>query len=204
MLCCLIKYSSVIHFCLQIYDIDSKSPDLNKHDFIGWLEMTLGELVTQRVVKRLIKFHNLNLDRGFLIVGAEELSSNKEEVEMQFVAHGLDKKSWFWKSNPFLVISKSTENGQYFVVHQTEVVKNNLNPVWNAFCIPVRNLCNSDYDRTLKLECYDWARSGNHDLIGQAYTSLRKLLDATIPMKMTCCHPEKIVSQSTAIDNFND
>ncbi|TNN29611.1 Copine-9 [Liparis tanakae] len=35
----------------------------------------------------------------------------------------------------------------FTICHKTEVVKNNLDPVWQAFKIPVRALCNGDYDR---------------------------------------------------------
>lgn len=35
----------------------------------------------------------------------------------------------------------------YTICHKTEVVKNTLDPVWQAFKIPVRALCNGDYDR---------------------------------------------------------
>ena len=36
---------------------------------------------------------------------------------------------------------------RFTICHKTEVVKNTLNPVWQAFTIPVRALCNGDYDR---------------------------------------------------------
>lgn len=36
---------------------------------------------------------------------------------------------------------------RFTICHKTEVIKNNLNPVWQPFTIPVRALCNGDYDR---------------------------------------------------------
>uniref|UniRef100_A0A3B3ZZM6 C2 domain-containing protein n=1 Tax=Periophthalmus magnuspinnatus TaxID=409849 RepID=A0A3B3ZZM6_9GOBI len=57
----------------------------------------------------------------------------------------------------------------------TSVVKNTLNPVWQPFAIPVRALCNGDYDRTIKVEVYDWDRDGSHDFIGDFTTSYREL-----------------------------
>ncbi|PWA24504.1 hypothetical protein CCH79_00011826 [Gambusia affinis] len=48
----------------------------------------------------------------------------------------------------------------YTICHKTEVVKNTLDPVWQAFKIPVRALCNGDYDRSIKVEVYDWDRDG--------------------------------------------
>uniref|UniRef100_A0A4W5NSF5 Copine 8 n=1 Tax=Hucho hucho TaxID=62062 RepID=A0A4W5NSF5_9TELE len=67
------------------------------------------------------------------------------------------------------------EDGTFTICHKTEVVKNTLNPVWQAFKIPVRALCNGDYDRTIKIECYDWERDGSHDFIGEFSTSYREL-----------------------------
>lgn len=178
----------------EVYDIDSSSPNLNHHDFIGWVETNLGNLVSQHVTKMKLKHHNPSSDRGSLIITAEELSSNKEEVELQIVAHGLDKKDFFGKSDPFIVISKSTESGEYVVVHKTEVIKSTLNPVWKSFLIPVRILNNGDYDRTLKFDCYDWNRSGDHSFIGQTFLSLQKLVTGPLPLTLPCINPSKQVN----------
>ncbi|KAG9342343.1 hypothetical protein JZ751_016845 [Albula glossodonta] len=103
---------------------------------------------------------------------------------MQFCGNKLDKKDFFGKSDPFLVFYRSNEDGTFTICHKTEVVKNTLNPVWQAFKIPVRALCNGDYDRTIKIEVYDWDRDGrstvdgrtvSHDFIGEFTTSYREL-----------------------------
>lgn len=180
----------------EVYDVDSSRANLLDHDLIGWTEVTLGNIVSQRVIKQKLDFFNKSLNRGMLIICAEELSSNKEEVDMQIVAHNLDKKSWFFNSSPFLVISKSTENGDYIVVHKTEHIRHNLNPIWKPIQVPVRLLCNGDYDRTLKVECYDWRHNGHHKFIGETFTSLRKILDGPTPMKFP------FISQKKKVTNF--
>lgn len=86
---------------------------------------------------------------------------------MQFCANTLDKKDFFGKSDPFLVFYQSNEDGSFTICHKTEVVKNTLNPVWQAFKISVRALCNGDYDRTIKVEVYDWDRDESQDFIGE-------------------------------------
>ena len=135
----------------EVYDVDSSSTNLAAHDFIGWVEITLGNLVSQKVINQKIQFHNPGLARGNLIVSAEELSSNKEEVEIQIVAHKLEKKGFFSSNNSFAVFSKSNEYGDYVVVHKTEVVKSSQEPVWKQINIPVRVLNNGDYEVTNKL-----------------------------------------------------
>ena len=43
-------------------------------------------------------------------VRAEEIANCKDVVTLQFKGHKLDKKDFFGKSDPFLVISRSNED----------------------------------------------------------------------------------------------
>ncbi|KAM5262918.1 copine-5 [Ctenodactylus gundi] len=180
----------------DLYDVDSKSPDLSKHDFLGQAFCTLGEIVGSsgsRLEKPLmIGAFSLNSRTGkpmpavsnggvpgkkcgTIILSAEELSNCRDVATMQFCANKLDKKDFFGKSDPFLVFYRSNEDGTFTICHKTEVMKSTLNPVWQTFSIPVRALCNGDYDRTIKVEVYDWDRDGSHDFIGEFTTSYREL-----------------------------
>ncbi|XP_077450592.1 copine-8 isoform X4 [Stigmatopora argus] len=160
----------------DLYDVDSKSANLSKHDFLGQAYCTLGEVVGSlgsRLEKPLGGISGKKC--GAIIVKAEELNNCRESVMMQFCGNKLDKKDFFGKSDPFLVFYRSNEDSTFTICHKTEVVKNTLNPVWQAFKIPVRALCNGDYDRTIKVEVYDWDRDGSHDFIGEFSTSYREL-----------------------------
>uniref|UniRef100_A0A3Q2YZR7 Copine Va n=1 Tax=Hippocampus comes TaxID=109280 RepID=A0A3Q2YZR7_HIPCM len=114
---------------------------------------------------------------GTIILSAEELGNCRDYTTMQFCANKLDKKDFFGKSDPFMVFYRSNEDGTecFTICHKTEVVKSTLNPVWQPFSIPVRALCNGDYDRTIKVEVYDWDRDGSHDFIGEFTSSYKEL-----------------------------
>lgn len=160
----------------DLYDVDSKSSNLSKHDFLGQALCSLGEVVGSqgsRMEKELGGIPGKKC--GKIIVKAEELNNCRESVMMQFCGNKLDKKDFFGKSDPFLVFYRSNEDGTFTICHKTEVVKNTLNPVWQAFKIPVRALCNGDFDRAIKVEVYDWDRDGSHDFIGEFSTSYREL-----------------------------
>ncbi|XP_075470090.1 copine-5 isoform X2 [Ascaphus truei] len=180
----------------DLYDVDSKSPDLSKHDFLGQCFCTLGEIVGSagsRLEKSLtMGAYNLNSRSGkpapslsnggipskkcgVIIISAEELGNCRDVTTMQFCGSKLDKKDFFGKSDPFMVFYRSNEDGTFTICHKTEVVKNTLSPVWQPFSIPVRGLCNGDHDRTIKVEIYDWDRDGSHDFIGEFTTSYREL-----------------------------
>jgi hypothetical protein len=59
---------------------------------------------------------------SYVIVSAEELASLKDEVLFMLSGHKLDKKDFFGKSDPFFEIFKSTESGEYSLVHRSEVI----------------------------------------------------------------------------------
>ncbi|KAL5013366.1 hypothetical protein ScPMuIL_007636 [Solemya velum] len=190
----------------QIFDIDSKSASLADHDFLGAMECTLGEIVASgsSFHKRLIgpKKKKVAIFNFLFPVVPEELSSCKEQCTMQFCAHKLDKKDFFGKSDPFLKIMRANENNTYTLVHTTEVIKKTLNPTWRPFTIAVRSLCNGDYDRSLKFECYDWDADGGHDFIGEFFTTLRELSRGSCPRNVyECISPKKKLKKGSKYTN---
>uniref|UniRef100_A0A3Q1H8X0 C2 domain-containing protein n=1 Tax=Anabas testudineus TaxID=64144 RepID=A0A3Q1H8X0_ANATE len=160
----------------DVYNVDSRSCNISKHDFLGQTFCTLGEIIGSRggrLEKTLSGIPGKKC--GIIILTAEELSNCRDIATMQLCANKLDKKDFFGKSDPFLVFYRSNEDGTFTICHKTEVIKNTLNPVWQPFTIPVRALCNGDYDRTVKVDVYDWDRDGSHDFIGEFTTSYREL-----------------------------
>ncbi|NXY83719.1 CPNE9 protein, partial [Alcedo cyanopectus] len=149
---------------------------LGVQDFLGQAFVALGEVIGSqrgRLERALTGIPGKRC--GTILLLAEELSNCRDIITMQLCANKLDKKDFFGKSDPFLVFYRSNEDGTFTICHKTEVVKNTLNPVWQPFTIPVRALCNGDYDRTVKIDVYDWDRDGSHDFIGEFATSYREL-----------------------------
>ncbi|XP_068197482.1 copine-9-like [Antennarius striatus] len=161
----------------DVYNVDSRSCNISKYkDFLGQTFCTLGEIIGStggRMERTLSGIPGKKC--GVIIFAAEELSNCRDIATMQLCANKLDKKDFFGKSDPFLVFFRSNEDGTFTICHKTEVIKNTLNPVWQPFTIPVRALCNGDYDRTVKIDVYDWDRDGSHDFIGEFTTSYREL-----------------------------
>jgi copine 5/8/9 len=63
--------------------------------------------------------------------------------------------------NLSLEFYKLREDGSWQKTHSTEVVKNNLNPVWKEIVLPTQVLCNSDKSRPMKIKCFDWDSDGS-------------------------------------------
>ena len=158
----------------EIYDWDSKSQNLKRHDILGEVEVSLGTIMASPG-----KQFTSSLKKGGggrITVMAEDINSSaRERIRIQFIASNLDRKDTFGKSDPFYNLSKKMTNGQWSLVYKSEVVKNNSNPRWSAMDKPATELCNGDYERELKMEVYDYDSSGEFDLIGEFRTNLRSL-----------------------------
>ncbi|KAJ5073836.1 copine [Anaeramoeba ignava] len=161
-----------------VYHVVSEKKPLSQQRVIGEAECMLSQLVSARTgafTKDLTHPSKPNQSRGKINIFCEEVRAMSYIAKFRFCAKKLDKKDFFGKSDPFLVISKCREGNVYVPVHQTEFYKRTLNPTWKPFSITVQKLCNGDFDRPLNLEVYDWNRNSAADFIGTAKTSLREL-----------------------------
>lgn len=157
----------------EIWDLD---PD--GKDFLGYHETSLAEIVSfaSRQYVRPLNGMPEKKNCGDIIIVTEELSSCKQIVQMQFAAEQLPRFCCgLFRPDPFLVISRSNEDGTFSVVIKSEPVRSSKSPIWLPITMRVRTLCNGDYERTIKIDCYDSRNSGKHVLIGTCYTSLREL-----------------------------
>ncbi|KAK3875167.1 hypothetical protein Pcinc_019948 [Petrolisthes cinctipes] len=161
----------------MIYDIDSATQNLDHHDFLGEFECHLAHLVNACTVTKPLVNKNSSGNCGTITVVTEELSASKEELTLQFVGKTLENRSWFSSISPFLEFYKTTENGNLLLVHRTEPVRSTQNPVWKNFRVPLRSFCAGDYDLNLKVVCKSHKSNGDHKVIGDFNTTVRKLVE---------------------------
>uniref|UniRef100_A0A8C6ZSW9 Copine-3 n=1 Tax=Nothoprocta perdicaria TaxID=30464 RepID=A0A8C6ZSW9_NOTPE len=176
-----------------IYDIDNKTFDLSDDDFLGEFECTLGQIVSNKTLtKPLVLKNGRPAGKGSIMITAEEVKDNRVVI-LEVEARKLDNKDFFGKSDPYLEFHKQTGDGNWVMVHRTEVIKNNLNPVWRPFKISLNSLCYSDMDKSIKVECYDYDGDGSHDLIGSFQTTMSKLKEASrsSPVEFECINEKK-------------
>ncbi|XP_053553170.1 copine-1, partial [Bombina bombina] len=113
------------------------------------------------------------------------------------------------KSDPLCVVFQSVGDGKWAEVMQyifilykcllhhpkvkSSVIKNNLNPSWKKFSVPLQTLCGGDVNKPIKVHCSDYDSDGSHDLIGVFETNLSQLQKAEggSPVEFECIHPQK-------------
>lgn len=165
------NFETVQRMKFEVWDVD---PD--GQDFLGHFETTLADIVANS--GRQFTGHLTGVpgkDCGQICIVTEEVATCKQQVKMHFQAHELARMHWFSKNDPFLVFSRANEDGTFSVVAKTEIEYWTQNPRWRPILIRVTTLCNGDYDRNIRIDCYDNRSNGNHKLIGTCHVTLRDL-----------------------------
>ncbi|XP_069099958.1 copine-1 isoform X1 [Pleurodeles waltl] len=186
-------FEKVQNLKFGIYDIDNKSFDLNDDDYLGGLECTLAQIVsTQKLTRPLELKKGKPAGKGSITIFAEEIKDTRIVI-FEIEARNLDKKDFLGKSDPFLEFFKQGEHGSWQLVYRSEVIKNNLNPCWKKFSVPLHTFCSADFNKPIKVHCTDYDSDGSHDLIGTFETNLSQLQKASgsSPVEFDCIHPEK-------------
>ncbi|KAM8776353.1 copine-7 isoform 2-T2 [Rhynchonycteris naso] len=161
----------------EVYDSHGPgSLGFQDDDFLGGMECTLGQIVAQKKMTRplLLKFGR-NAGKSTITVIAEDISTNNGYVELSFRAWKLDDKDVFSKSDPFLELYRINDDHSEQLVYRTEVVKNNLNPVWEPFKVSLNSLCSCEETRPLKCLVWDHDSRGKHDFIGEFTTTFAEM-----------------------------
>ncbi|GAB4845798.1 Protein BONZAI 1 [Ancistrocladus abbreviatus] len=170
----------------RVYDVDTqfdnadvKMLKLDEQQFLGEASCVLSEIVTKMSqTLDLMRYEEstksiLPRSLGQITVHAEESLSSKTTTELIIRCTDLENKDLFSKSDPFLVISKIVESGISVPICKTEVIKNDLNPVWNPVFLNIQQV--GSKDSPLIIECFNFNSNGKHDLLGKTQQSLLDL-----------------------------
>ncbi|XP_078158533.1 protein BONZAI 3-like isoform X3 [Carex rostrata] len=181
-ICINFQFEMVQNLVFRIFDIDTKfhntpvkSLQLNDQDYLGEASCVLSEIVTKQdrsVTLKLQKRPGM-AHFGSLMVHAEETVTSKQAVELILRCTHLENKDTFSKSDPFIRISRTVEGGASVPICKTEVINNNLNPVWRPVTLTTQQFYSKE--NPLVIECFDFESSGNHVLLGRIDLSIAEL-----------------------------
>ncbi|XP_022149950.1 protein BONZAI 3 [Momordica charantia] len=184
------KVSVAFHFetvqtlVFRVYDVDTKyynvpvkTLNLSDQDFLGEASCVLSEILTRQSRSLTLRLQDgrggPRNNLGSLTVRAEETVASKSVIDLALRCSQLNNKDLFSKSDPFLRISRVVEIGGSIPICKTEVVKDNLNPVWRPLCLSMQKF--GSKDNPLVIECFDFNSNGSHVLIGQLQKSTADL-----------------------------
>uniref|UniRef100_A0A3P8XD62 C2 domain-containing protein n=1 Tax=Esox lucius TaxID=8010 RepID=A0A3P8XD62_ESOLU len=128
----------------ELYDISSSHNGIKEADFLGAMECTLGQIVSQRKLSRPLLKQGNTVGKSFIMVRPSVTLRSLFLILLSFPLYS--------KSDPFLEIFRINDDSSLQLVHRTETVMNNLNPVWKTFKTSLNSLCSGDHDRPLKVQ----------------------------------------------------
>eukprot|EP01125_Pyxidicula_operculata_P017516 TRINITY_DN6133_c0_g1_i1.p1 TRINITY_DN6133_c0_g1~~TRINITY_DN6133_c0_g1_i1.p1 ORF type:complete len:340 (-),score=54.09 TRINITY_DN6133_c0_g1_i1:758-1777(-) len=165
-------FESIQHMKFVVLDGDATSEET-----VGYAETTLSAIMGSRGNVSIPLQHRKRKHSGFINIVAEEIREGLNyEVLFNLCGKHLDKKDLFGKSDPYLELSRVTEDGKWIMFHRTEVVKNTLDPIWLSFTIPLAKVNGGDNERPIRVQCYDWDKVGSPDFIGEYTASLNQMI----------------------------
>ena len=170
----------------EVFDYDSPT----SAEYIGGVDTQVGAIVGAKNNTLIIDLHNKSSKfAGKLIVRSEKISACRDHITWQWNAVKLmNTDGWFDKSDPLLRFFK--QRGQEWLkVHETEVVMNNLNPIWKNFNVRGDKLYGGDRSRPIRVECWDWEKSGNYQYIGDATFTMLDVINGKREYELH--HPKK-------------
>uniref|UniRef100_A0A4W6DTF0 Copine 4 n=1 Tax=Lates calcarifer TaxID=8187 RepID=A0A4W6DTF0_LATCA len=171
-------FEEVQRLRFELYDINSSHNGLKEADFLGSVECTLGQIISQRKLSKALVRPGGTVGKVIITITAEELTGNDDYIELSFSARKLDDKDFFSKSDPFLEIYRLNDDATLQLVYRTETVMNNLNPVWKTFKVSLNSLCSGDHERKLQCTVWDWDSNGKHDYIGEFEATFKEMRGA--------------------------
>ncbi|XP_042453755.1 protein BONZAI 3-like [Zingiber officinale] len=178
------QFEIVQHLVIRVYDVDTKyfnipvkTINLNEQDYLGEASFAMSELVTKPnrslTLNLQQKNGHPNAHSGTITIHAEEPIASRTAFEITFRCSKLENKDVFSKSDPFLIISKFVESGISIPIWKSEVINNDLNPVWKPVTLSMQQFLSKE--NPLIIECFDFNDSGKHDQLGLLQTSVADL-----------------------------
>jgi hypothetical protein len=156
--------------------------EIECHEFIGEIRFTLSSIMrapSQKLALLLTNPSKPNAVLGSVEIRAEAQRNTRDMLVIKVNGSKLtNKEGFFGRSDPFLEISRSNNDGSYTPVWRSNKIDSTLNPKWPEVKISLVTLCNSDLDRKLIIEVWDHERSGRHRSMGKVRATVRELLDA--------------------------
>lgn len=101
----------------------------------------------------------------------------REEITFFLQANRLKNMQFFSKTNPFFRLYRKLDDDSFMLVHETECLKNNLNPVFQPEITTSGKLCGGNKNTELVCEALDRRSGTNFKLIGSTSLTLARVLE---------------------------
>lgn len=166
------------------FECDNPADDMIKVTILDENDQSrgVGVFTLEKIFQHPKKLGYLELssNRGAIVIHARE-KVETGTLKLKLKGKNLKNTEGFTRlrlPDPFFTLSKP-EGGAWKNVLTSHTIKDTLEPEWNECEISITDLCDGEYEKTLKLEVYDEERGGKHVIIGSREISLKQMLDSS-------------------------
>lgn len=163
-----------------VMDMEGKNDGFLTNEFIGYTEKTIGELLVNAKQNKCTYDLNGTVPFGMkfkerkhtakdcrIMINIEEVVNTAVQAHFKISCKNLDKKDLIGKSDPYFVISKQLDSGDWTKVYTSKVKKITLNPTWKSIVIDIVKFNSGNDKKKLRFEVFDWDRNSAPDYIGK-------------------------------------
>ena len=161
----------------SVYDVDSENAKLSDHDFIGYVDTDVQTLAASIGSSVELSLKTKKSSSAKITLTPEPLAVSNDFVKMRIEAKKMKKMRTFSRNCPFILISKVSEAGKNLPIFRSEVIPKCYQCSWNAFEIPLQNLCNGDIDLPIEITLMDNHINHPDKPIGSCQMSLRSFME---------------------------
>ncbi|VBB18647.1 hypothetical protein YASMINEVIRUS_1149 [Yasminevirus sp. GU-2018] len=161
----------------DIFDSDSDSSDLSKHDLVHSETITVADFLKRgQGVATFTWTRKGGKKQSSMTARYERGTNNNDSIKMTVSCKDLPKMDVFGKIDPFFVIKRLAEDGKTWLeCFKSPVIKSNYTPVWEIDQ-SVRTLCNGGVKAPVRIELYDWDSDGKNEFVGEAEVTFADLV----------------------------
>lgn len=171
---------------VEIRDDDGKG----KSEIIGFATFALSSVLAD-------KFYSINIlsdsgsKTGLLQVEYEKIEKQPYRYKIDLKATEVKGVEWFSHSDPFIRIYKpevaykkkrqikEIPKNEWCLVYESEPLMDQKNPDWKEFVVQASKFCYGDIDMIMRLEMWDYSKSGSHSFIGMGFFVVKDYIDTT-------------------------
>jgi Copine/C2 domain len=84
-------------------------------------------------------------------------------------------------SSPYYELYRKIDRptgASWISVYRSNVIRNDLNPLWTGTTLDIGATCNGDFNRSMKLIVWDHRKSGKHKMMGEFETTMQGFTEA--------------------------
>jgi len=131
---------------------------------------------------------------GTIKILAEELTSGaNDKIVFRITGSNMPTRDWMGAGDKFIVLNRRRADGQSEPIHKTEVIKNNKNPTFAPFELPINKVNAGKMGTPLTFAVMDWNANSAADFIGEVTFSMQDILsvDKGGSMQLPLTKPNK-------------